>query len=778
MKDRYARALCLTEPKIAAQTPGTAVEGYWVDERSFFFLKEDFDASIGRIASVPAMAHAETGRIEELMPLGALAELLSSHVNENVELATLCSVQFDMPERNALSVSFGGRDFLIDLRRREVTQMRASLELPALFSPDGRHACIVKGFDLWLRDRVTGAERALSTGGALHHSYGQQSETSLSAVSYRQRPSPVGLWSSDSQWFLTHRIDERAVPELPLVEHAPPGGGRPVLHRYKYPMPGDPLPVATFVAFHVASGRTVVFGDFLVPITAFSPFSSRRVWFNGADAACFVRLDRYCRHAELIRLDLNAGTGRVLLEERVGSGYIDLNPMFVGTPNVRTLVASDEVIWYSERDGWGHLYLYDAATGAVKNQITRGNWLVRDIVCVDELSRRILFLANGVDSDTDPARKVLCAVNLDGTGFEVLLSHDGDTHVPLTEPAGPDQDRAFRPANAHSGVCPSGRFAVVRFASVSRGNRTQIVDLQSDRAITLASALPKQDEAQPRHFTAFAADGNTRLHGVLFLPSDFDASQRYPLIDYIYPGPQVAHQAQSYRALNSAHALALAELGFITMMLDTRAMPIGSRVFHQMGYGTLLEPQLSDHAAVVRQLCERHAFIDRDRVGMLGHSGGGNATARALCDYADLFKVGVAACGNHDSNHFSALWSDKYRGPGAPERWAAQANGAVAGKLVGKLLLIHGELDEAVHVSQTLGLVDALIRANRDFDLLIVPNEGHSVLMTNGYAIRRMWDYFVRHLLGATPPADFEIRFEPYEMERFVTRCLREARNP
>jgi dipeptidyl aminopeptidase/acylaminoacyl peptidase len=262
----------------------------------------------------------------------------------------------------------------------------------------------------------------------------------------------------------------------------------------------------------------------------------------------------------------------------------------------------------------------------------------------------------------------------------------------------------------------------------------------------------------------------------MFLPSDFDESQRYPLIDYIYPGPQIAQKPQSFRSMNSTVARALAELGFITVMFDTRGMPFRSRTLHQMGYGHLLEPQLADHAAVVRQLCKCYAFIDGDRIGIVGQSGGGAAAARALFDYGDLFKVGVSICGNHDSNQMNASWSDRYRGPGDPQRWADQANGTAAGKLTGNLLLISGDMDENVHVGHTLGLVDALVRANKDFDLLIVPNAGHEVLMSNGYVQRRIWDYFVRHLRAETPPRDFEVRYESHELARFLKRYGQEYR--
>jgi dipeptidyl aminopeptidase/acylaminoacyl peptidase len=574
------------------------------------------------------------------------------------------------------------------------------------------------------------------------------------------------LWSPDSKWFLTHRIDERALPDLAVIEHAPPQGGRPVLHSYKYAMPGDPLPVAVLVAANVESGQSVLFEDFPFVVQGYSPFSFRLVWFSGVDQAWFLRFDRYFKKVDLIRFDLARGTARVVLTETASEGYLEFHQLHGVTPNVRTLEDTSEVIWFSERDGWGHLYLYDMDRGELKNRITSGDWMVRDIIQVDVVKRRVLFTACGLNPAADPVRRSLCAVNLDGSGFEVLLSHDGDITVPRTEPCGIGQERPIRPSLAHPGVSPDGRFAALRYTSVERGNTTRIVDLHSRQGFVIASAVATAGGVTSRSFTALAADGVTRLHGTLFVPSDFDERRQYPLVDYIYPGPQTMVQPQAYRSVNAGQAVALAELGFVTMMLDSRCLPFRSRALHQAGYGELLEPQLADHAAVVRQLCQRHRFLDGTRVGIFGSSGGGYATAKALFDYGDLFKVGVSVCGNHDNRYNIAFWSEKYCGPGDPASCATKTSGAAAHRLNGKLLLISGDMDENVHLSHTLGLVDALIRANRDFDLLVVPNEGHHLLLTNGYVQRRVFDYFVHHLLGETPPRDFDIRFEQYELAR------------
>jgi len=773
---RYSRAVRLTAPKLAIETPGNAIDGYWLRDNLFFFLAERYEPSIERVVTTPSVADTVTNRVEPALSLDVLADLLADYSARPMDLKALSTADFAMPDRDSLGVSVAGRDYLIDLPARRVKEARGTLRVPALYSPDGRYACFVKDHDLWLHERHSGQERRLTSDGTRHHCYGQQPESAPSSVPKDPRRSPVGVWSQDSRWFLTHRIDEPAIPESALIQHAPPDGGRPTDCRFIYPMPGDPLPMATYVAIQIASGRRVTFDDWVVPVMVVSPISLHGAWFGGPDTAWLVRFDRYFKRADLIRLDLTDGSGRIVLGESVDSGYLDLNHNVLETPNVRTLAGSEEIIWFSERDGWGHLYLYDAATGSLKNRITQGEWLVRCIVHINEKDRKLLFLAGGVDPSVDPARRTLCSVNLDGTGFEVLLHHEGDIFVPMTDPCGLEQGRPFQPAYAQAGISPDGHFGVVRYASVDRGNRTEIVDFRTRRGFNIAAAIPELNGVPPRHFTLRAADGVTPLYGVMFFPSNFDEERRYPLVDYIYAGPHTQHQPQSFRSVNSAPAMSLAELGCVTIMLDTRGIPTRSRAFHQVGYGELLEPHLADHAAAARQLCERYRFIDPERVGMIGYSAGGAATARALFDYGEVFKVGISVCGNHDSSFLSVFMSDKYRGPGGRDRWAHQANNAAAHKLEGSLLLMSSDVDTCVHIGHTLSLVDALIRANKDFDLLIVPNEGHDMLLTSGYVQRRVWDYVAHHLLKEVPPRGFEMTFEPHEVAHYQRSYAREQR--
>jgi dienelactone hydrolase len=675
-----------------------------------------------------------------------------------------------------VGLSVFGWHYAIDTKHRRIASAEPAPAMPALYSPNGRYACFGRGNDLWLWDRRDRSERSMTSDGASERRYGQISEASLARCSGAQISFPAGRWSPDSHWFLTHRIDESELPELPMVEHVPQEGGRPRLHTYKYCLQGDAKPKLELLAVHPGSGRVINFEIGPTEIQFYSPFFSlmRSLWFETANRAWFIRFDRYSRRAELIRLELRTGEAEVVFAEEADTGHLELNTYFADRPNVWPLSESGEFIWYSERDGWGHLYLHDVITGKMKTQITRGKFVVRRILHVDAKARRIIFSAHGVHPGVDPAHRTICAANFDGSGFEILLAHEGDICLSPQSMDGPPQESPFRGLRPEGGISPDGAFAVAQYWSVDRGNSTELVELNSRgrvRGQVIAAVTPREKENLPRPFAAIAADGVTPLHGVMFCPSDLDKGLSCPLIVYIYPGPGVGQSPQSYLSVRATHCRALAELGFVSIMLDTRRMAFRERALHQVGYGGFLEPQLADHAAVVRQLCERYDFIDESRVGIFGSSAGGQATARAMFDYGDLFKVGVSVCGPHDSRQGS-FWADRTIGPIELDRedW----NVDVAHKLQGKLLLIHGELDARVHIFHMMSLAAALIRSNRDFDLLIVPNEAHDVLQISGYAQRRLWDYFVHHLLGEQPPKDFEVKMDARATERGIRRGLLE----
>jgi dipeptidyl aminopeptidase/acylaminoacyl peptidase len=758
----FERAAAFVPAKLVQRLSGVVVHGYWIDRCRYFYVVTKVDRAGGGFAQ-PMIADANTGTNAAAIEIDVLIQLLNAASQATSSRADLAAAEYDMPQATTLVVTVKQAAYWICLDRRLVLRIENVGGPPALHSPDGRRACVLKDHGVWVTDRRSGNTREILRGEPFN-SYGHGLEAGPGAVAHRRSRLPNGLWSQDSQWFATHRIDERSLAETALMEYVPVGGGRPVMHRIKVAGPTDDVPLVEFVAVHIDSGRVLSASEYPAVPQAYSPFPLRQGWFT-AEAFYYLRFNRSASQVELIELGLASGKARRVLEEATAAGWLELNPPTGGQPIVRVLTASNEVIWYSERDGYGHLYLYDLATGRLKNRITQGRWVVRDVVHVDEAGRRITFLANHEEGAVDPAHRRMCAIDFDGGGFQVLLEVDGDIAVQPDPVLGVRQDRAFSPSYAPSGVSQDGRFAIATIGAADRPTSTVLCDLASGRVIVLAAVSMEGAWTAPcpRPFEVTAADGVTKLHGVMFLPSDFDAGNSYPLVDYIYPGPQINWFTRRHPSGVGSVAQSVAELGMVAIIVESRGLPLRSRAFHQCTAGRLHEPQLMDHAAVISQLCERHAFIDRNRIGIFGQSGGGYATARALFDYPELFKVGVAVCGNHDNRNYFAHWLNKYGGPPRSDVLNEQSNLEAAGRLAGKLFLIHGDMDDNVHVAQTLSLANALIAAGKDFDQLLVPGAGHFMLQSDPYVIRRLWSFLARHLLGVEFPVGFKFEYSAEE---------------
>jgi dipeptidyl-peptidase 4 len=633
-----------------------------------------------------------------------------------------------------------------------------------LLSPDGRWAAFVKDHDLYVRPTAGGAEVRLTTDGEPFYDYAVEAEQSTRAVTERlggKKIPPVLLWSPDSKRILTYRLDQRKVEPLYLVQSVPPKGSRPLLHPYRYALVGDKnLPLAEFLVFDVEKGiRTPFRCDPYVPMLD-SPISEKQTWW-GDDGRniYFIEHERGGKAARLRVADAATGEVRTLIEEK-GETYVELNLMLGSRPNVRILGNGAEVIWFSERDGWGHLYLYDGKTGAVKNQITRGPWVVRDILRVDETSRRVYFTAGGRELGRDPYYQHLYRVRLDGTGLELLTPEDAEHSVTFydTAPGGYD----ILPK-----ISPSGRFFVDTFSRIDLAP----VSVLRDADGRLVKELEKADIEPllatgwrwPERFSVKARDGITDLYGVLYKPSDFDPAKTYPVIDGIYPGPQAIRAPKAFGVedtpnSNFCNDITLAELGFVIVNIDGLGTPFRSKAFHDFCYGKMEDAGgLEDHITGIRQLAAGRPWMDLGRVGIYGHSGGGFASTHAILAFPDFYKVAVSSAGNHDQRGYLAAWGEQYQGLLDGDNYKNQANPGLTANLKGKLLLVHGDMDDNVPPALTLQVADALIKANKDFDLLILPNRNHG-LGLDPYFIRRKWDYFVRNLLGAEPPQGYEIK--------------------
>jgi len=621
-----------------------------------------------------------------------------------------------------------------------------------LVSPDGRQGAFLRDRNIWLRDLQSGAERALTTDGERFYAYGAETDAFGNPIG-----KPQALWSPDSRTLLTARLDERQVGELPMVEFAPKDGSLlPKAYAHRVALPGDAhVPMFEMMAIDTRTGRIVRAQHPPIPTVRMNdtPFKSHLAAFVDARRAYFVDLSRDERTAVLVEFDTASGATRPVFEERSDDGFLlKLSPsLFQPVPLI--FPGNDELVWHSERSGTGQLYLYDLKTGQLKRQLTQGDAPVRDIIGLAGTSRRLVYARGSTRKGGNPYQRELAVVDLDTGHSQLIEQRDADSAVKL------DMPWALRSAadgtSIHSaGISPSGRYLVRTAGRVDGLADTDVIDLTGQTVLALeradATAL-STGWRWPEPVELTAADGTTPIAGLLFRPSFQRQGERYPVIDYIYGGPQMTNVPQTMEGKAYLEAASLAELGFVVVIIDGRGTPGRSRAFHrhvsrQIDHASELE----DHVAGIRQLAARHPYMDLARVGIYGFSGGGYMTTMAMLRFPDFFQVGVAGAANTDQRVFWHSWGERYHGLLEGDNYVQQALMTHADRLQGKLLIIHGLNDFWVHPAGIFQLMQAFQNAHKDFDTVLMPQEGHAL---TGYAQRRMWAYFLQHLRGETLPA-------------------------
>ncbi len=613
--------------------------------------------------------------------------------------------------------------------------------LPEVRSPDGKRSAYIKDYNLWVKDVATGQEKQLTTDGVKSFGYATDN------AGWTHSDRPIVAWSPDSKKIATFQQDERGVGMMHMVTT---NTTHPVLSSWAYPLPGDSI-ITTIqrVVIDVDAAKVTRFRmpadqhrSTLCDDISCNPGEFTDVeWYPDASHIAFVSSSRDHKVATLRVADVATGGIRDVFSETVPTQY----ESGIGTVNWRVLPASNEFIWFSERDDWGNLYLYDLATGKLKSRVTSSPGNVSQLLRVDEKTRTLWFVCVGKVSGVDPYFRSLCRIGMDGKLFAVLTPEVGDHDISFS---------------------PSGNYFVDAY---SQPNVAPITVLR-DASGTLITTLERADVSRllasgwkpPKPIVVKARDGVTDLYGLMYTPTTMDSTKKYPIVNYIYPGPQTGSVGS--RSFSSARGdnQALAELGFIVVQIDGMGTPWRSKSFHDAYYAKMGDNTLPDQVAGMKELASRYQFIDMDKIGIWGHSGGGFATADAMFKYPDFFKVGIAESGNHDNRVYEDDWGERYQGllerDGATDNYAAEANQTYAKNLKGKLLLAHGTLDDNVPSNNTTLVVEALIKANKDFDLLMLPNQAHGYGSMSPYMMRRRWDYFVKNLLGAEPPREFEIK--------------------
>jgi dipeptidyl-peptidase 4 len=593
-------------------------------------------------------------------------------------------------------------------------------------------------------EKVEVEEVRLTHDGEEHYSYavferGETDSERAKNADNRKRTSVV--WSQDSRRFALVRLDQRKVADLWVIHSV--GHTRPELETYRYDMPGEEDVTQNEIWIYDLASRNGVkveepspWKDQSMSISTARRFRypdstepQHQLWLApGSNELHYVRFSRDRHRTDMMVADATTGRARVLFEDRLNT--------HMGSRNPERLPDGD-IIWWSERDGWAHLYRYDAQ-GRLRNRLTEGAFSVRSIQGVDERQGYVFFQAAGREPDEDPYYEHLYRVRLDGSDLRLLNRGHYDHRA---------------------AVGPSTRYFVSNFSRVNTTPRATLHDASGRQVMELEvadfSRLADAGWQMPQPFRVKADDGVTDLYGVMYLPFDFDPGKRYPVIAYVYPGPQTEAVSKSFST--NRFETALAQFGFVVTTVGNRGgHPGRSKWYHTYGYGNLRDYGLADKKVAIEQLADRFPFIDIDRVGIYGHSGGGFMSTAAMLVYPDFFKVAVSSAGNHDNDVYNRWWSETHHGVKevvnddgeVSFEYSIARNSELAPNLKGRLLLTTGDVDNNVHMAGTLRVAEALIRANKRFDFFVFPGQRHGFGDMSDYWFWLRAEYFVRHLLG------------------------------
>jgi dipeptidyl aminopeptidase/acylaminoacyl peptidase len=742
----YARAEKFLGNNTLPLVTGLGFRPTWLDDGRFWYRTT---AATGSVFIVVDPAKKTR---EPLFDQTRLAAALAAASGGRVEASRLAGfgTTFDLAKDNrSITVGLQRARWKCDLQTYQCaaadssgTDSRAPQN--SSVSPDGKLAAYIKDYNLWVRELATGKDYQLTTDGVKDFGYATDN------AGWTHSDRPVLTWSPDSKQIATFQHDGRGVRDFYLVST---NVGGPKLDSWKYPMPGDSA------VFHIQ--RVIIHllpngGAHVLRLNMPPDFHRSTVsdhvscggeicdvqWYPDGSHLAFISSARDHKTAWFRVADAKTGEVKTLFEEhsntQIGDASLPENLW-------RPLPASNELLWWSQRDNWIHLYLYDLTTGQLKNRITTGDGNVEDIVRIDEKARQIYFMAQGKDPSRDPYFQHLYRIGFDGKGQTLLTPEN---------------------ANHQVTVSPDGKYFVDAYSTPVTPPVTVLRDANGKVVQTLEKAdisrLLASGWHPPTPFTVKGRDGKTDIYGLMFTPSKLDSTKKYPIIDYIYPGPQSGSVgSRSFSPARGDHQ-SLAELGFVVVAIDGMGTPGRSKAFHDTYYGHMGDNTIPDQVAGIKELAQKYKFIDVDKVGIWGHSGGGFATASAMFKFTDFFDVGIAESGNHDNRNYEDDWGERYQGlvqknGSGGDNYAAEANETYAKNLKGKLMLVHGQMDDNVPVENTQLVVDALVKAGKDFDLIMLPHARHGYGVDNNYIMRRRWDYFVKNLQGAEPPKEYQI---------------------
>lgn len=708
------------------------VKPHWSADGNAFWFRRD----LGRGESEYRLADAVHGTCDLAFDHQRLATDLAKQSGKPVDAAKLQLDNLEIQGESTLKFRFAGRPYLLDRTSGELTSREDSAapsdeatreassdesrnsEPPQRGrrdrrfgrsgrAPDGSMEATIRDFNVWIHRDGEEEYRQLTTDGTEADSYGGRL-----------------LWSPDSKKLVvlrTRQVEER---KIPLVASSPRDQLQPRLEMITYVKPGDELRRPVPHLFDVEAGREVPVDSSLFS----NPWSLGDLrWADDSSEFSFLYNER--GHQALRVIGVNAASGAVrLIVDETSKTFIHYSGKLLSDWSLD----GSELIWMSERSGYCHLYLIDVASGSVKNAITSGNWVVRGVEKVDHEKRQILIQLSGIDSDQDPYQVHYARVNFDGTGFTRLTSASGTHEIQFS---------------------PDGRFLLDRYSRVDLPPITELRSSSDGKLIVQVeqadiSELLKAGWQQPEPMVAKGRDDTTDIYGVIYRPTHFDPSKKYPIVEQIYAGPHGANVPKEFGSVHSGQAIA--ELGFVVVVIDGMGTNYRGKAFHDVCFQNLKDAGFPDRKRWIEAAAAQHPEMDLSRVGIYGVSAGGQNAMGALLFQNDLYKVAVAGCGCHDNRMDKIWWNEQWMGWPIGKHYEDSSNMVNAHRMQGKLLLVVGEVDRNVDPASTLQTADALIRANKEFELVVVPGAGHG--MGGPYGDRKMRDFLVRHLQGIEPP--------------------------
>lgn len=715
----YNRAYALREKYNAKHVLYAGVVPHWVDQTSAFWYVRQTEKG-KEYVKVDAASKKRTALFDQQKMASALTEKAGREINAyNLPLQN-CRLNISL---DTLRFQLDGKFWAYSIKNNRLLDEGAipsrgkerhwmevddEKEGSPVTSPDGKWTAFIKNDNVYVREVATGKEKQLSQDGTLSNYYS----------SYIQ-------WSPDSKSVVSCRIRPVEKRYVYYVESSPADQAQPKLHKQEYAKPGDELRFKVPCIFEVESGRR------LIPSTELFSHQyelSGPMWNADSKAITFEYNERGHKVYRVLEMSAVDGSVRTLIEEK--------EEKYVNYPRIYRNYLSDgkRIIWSSERDNYNHLYLYDRATGKPLNQITKGEWYVRGVQHVDEANEVIYFSANGMKKGEDPYLIHYYKINFDGSNLVELTPEEGMHQCWYSS------DYKYL-VDVYSKV-DQAPIAVLRDAKNGK------IRMQLDKADI--SALLANGWKAPEVFSAKGRDGKTDMWGVIYRPSNFDPSKKYPVIEYIYSGPGDQYVPKTFSSYNW-WMTSLAELGFIVVQVDGMTTSFRSKEFEEVCYKNLKDAGLPDHIAWIKAAAQKYPYMDIDRVGIFGCSAGGQESTGAVLFHPEFYKAAYSACGCHDNRMDKIWWNELWIGYPVDESYSACSNVDNAHLLSRPLMLVVGELDDNVDPASTMQVANALIKANKDFELVVIPGAHHT--MGEDFGEHKRYDFFVRHLMGVTPPS-------------------------